>query len=305
MLCLLALAVFASGMALSRGAIPASEIDNAFTAFQSEIEKELVASRRGSDTQLRQHAAETYERLFRKQLTRAKLDDLSSADLDLIHRAAEIAGTYAIEERHARDMVAILDELSRRGDATKLHYSATYRMLVAVRDFAGARRLAAKYPAEEFEVLPTVRADPDPAKGPSVWTLSDDKNEVVRRRVEMDTGPRIVVVSHPLCHFSRNAVSAIAADDVLGAVFRSYATWIAPQSGTLNLPRLQQWNREHRHFEVALVVRQTEWTFVDYWNTPTFYFLRDGAVVQKVIGWPKEGRREDLLSASRKAGILQ
>lgn len=305
MIRLLAFAVLASGMVLSRGAIPASEIDNAFTTFHSEIEKELAASRQGSDRELRQHAAETYERLFRTQLTRAKLTDLSSADLDLVHRAAEITGTYAIEERYARDMVAILDELSRRGDATKLHYSATYRMLVAVRDFAGARRLAAKYPAEEFEVLPTVRADRESAKGPNVWLLSDDRNEVVRRRVDIDAGPRIVVVSHPLCHFSRNAVSAIASDDVLGPVFRSYATWIAPQSGTLNLLRLQQWNREHRDFRVALVVSQNEWTFVDYWNTPTFYFLKDGAVVQKVIGWPKEGRREELLSASRKAGILQ
>ncbi len=302
----LAFAVFASGIVLSSGAIPASEIDSAFSTFHSEVEKEVAASRRGSDTQLRQHAAETYERLFRTRLTRASLNDLSSADLDLVHRAAETAGTYALEERYARDMVAILNELSRRGDTTKLHYTTTYRMLVAVRDFAGARRLAAKYPAEEFEVLPTVRADLESAKGPSIWLLNDDRSEVVRRRLDIvEAGPTIVVVSHPLCHFSRNAVSAIASDDVLGPVFRSYATWIVPQSGTLNLPALQRWNREHRDFEVALVVRQAEWTFVDYWNTPTFYFLKDGAIVQKVIGWPKEGRREDLLSASRKAGILQ
>jgi hypothetical protein len=286
---------------LASGTIVSSEIDNAFTEYRAGIERELAASRGGSHVQLRQHAIEQYERYFGK----AKLSELSSLDLDLILRAAGIAGTYAPEERYARDMVAVLDELSRRGDATKIHSGATYRMLVAVRDLDGARRVAAKYPAEKFEALPTVRMDPRSAKGPRVWSTSDDPNEVVQRRVALDDGPRIVVVSHPRCHFSRNAVAAIAGDDVLGPIFRTYATWIAPQNGALYLPALQRWNREHGDFPVALVVRQTEWTFVDYWNTPTFYFLKDGVVVEKVVGWPREGHRDELLSASRKAGLIR
>jgi hypothetical protein len=300
MIRLYAFAIFASTIA-----IPSAEIDTAFSRFESEIRREVVASHEGSHSQLRRHANEAYEKFVGTRLTRASLNGLSSADLALFLRAAEMAGTYAAEERYARDMTAILDELSRRGDAGNVHYTAAYRMLVAVRDFAGARRLAAKYPAGEFEVLPAVRIDREPAKGPSVWVPGDDPHEVVQRRVDVAAGPRIVVVSHPSCHFSRNAMSAIAADDTLGPLFRSHATWIAPQSGTLNLPALQRWNREHRDFAVALVVRQTEWTFVDYWNTPTFYFLKDGAIVQKVIGWPKEGHREELLAASRKAGMLQ
>lgn len=296
MIRLCAFVVFASGIVVS----PA--IDRAFSAFQSEIEREVVASHQGSHTRLRQHATDTYEKFIPK----AKWSDLPSGDLDLILRAAEMAGTWAPEERYARDMVSVLDELSRRGDATKIHIDATYRMLVAVRDLAGARRLAAKYPAGTFEELPaTVRTDPEPATGPRVWSLSDDANEVVQRRMNLNDGSRIVVVSHPRCHFSRNAVTAIASDDVLGPLFRAHASWIAPQSGTLHLPALQRWNREHPDFAVALVVRQAEWPFVDYWNTPTFYFLKDGAVVQKVIGWPKEGRREELLAASRATGMLR
>lgn len=300
MMRLCAFAIFASGIFH-----PTPEIDRAFTSFESGIEKELAASHDRSHTQLRRHATEAYERLFGSRLRGGSLHELTSGDLDLILRAAEIAGTYAPEEGHARDMTAVLEELSRRGDATKVHYTATYRMLVAVRDLAAARRLAAQYPAGTFESLPVVRGEPGPAKGPNVWVPGHDPNQVVHRRVDVEPGPRIVVVSHPSCHFSRKAMSAIAADDVLGPLFRSHATWIAPQSGTLNLPVLHRWNREHRGFEVALAVRQSEWTFVDYWNTPTFYFLKDGAVVQKVIGWPKEGRRQELLAASRNAGMLQ
>lgn len=300
MIRLCAFALFASGIL-----VPTAEIDQAFTRFGADIDKELAASHEGSHTRLHRHVHESYERLFGSRLRKASLNGLSSGDLDLILRAAETAGTYAPEERYARDMTAILEELSRRGDARKVHYLATYRMLVAVRDLAGARRVAADYPAGKFEALPAVRIDPAAAHGPGVWVPGDDPQEVVQRRVDVAAGPRIVVVSHPSCHFSRNAMSAIAADDVLGPVFRSHAMWIAPQSGMLNLPVLQRWNREHRDFEVALAVRQTEWPFVDYWNTPTFYFLKDGAVVQKVIGWPKEGRREELLAAARKAGMLR
>ena len=43
---------------------------------------------------------------------------------------------------------------------------------------------------------------------------------------------------------------------------------------------------------------------IDYWGTPTFYFLQNGVVRAKVTGWPKEGRRAELLAALRQVGLI-
>jgi hypothetical protein len=43
---------------------------------------------------------------------------------------------------------------------------------------------------------------------------------------------------------------------------------------------------------------------IDSWGTPTFYVLKDGAVTAKVDGWPKAGRRRELLAALHKVGLV-
>lgn len=46
-----------------------------------------------------------------------------------------------------------------------------------------------------------------------------------------------------------------------------------------------------------------EWPMIDDWATPIFYFLRDGRLVAKVIGWPRGGRVAGLETAIRDVGL--
>lgn len=54
---------------------------------------------------------------------------------------------------------------------------------------------------------------------------------------------------------------------------------------------------------IAFSARREDWPFVDDWSSPTFYFLRQGKLVAKVTGWPKEGRRAEFSAALHQLGL--
>ena len=112
----------------------------------------------------------------------------------------------------------------------------------------------------------------------------------------------MVVISHPLCHFSRNAMAAIEADPALSkAMARSL--WLAPVDRKLNLEVIRQWNGEHPEHPMVIAFDRAEWPDFDSWSTPMFYFLRDGKLVSVVEGWPSEGNKEALLKAAEQIGL--
>jgi hypothetical protein len=50
--------------------------------------------------------------------------------------------------------------------------------------------------------------------------------------------------------------------------------------------------------------KREEWPMIERWETPVFYFFRDGRVVGKVIGWPVAGRKNEIRRSLRRAGLL-
>lgn len=43
------------------------------------------------------------------------------------------------------------------------------------------------------------------------------------------------------------------------------------------------------------IYRQSDWTAIDTWSTPTFYFFRNGRRVGKLSGWAPGGEGERTL----------
>lgn len=158
----------------------------------------------------------------------------------------------------------------------------------------------------ELEVLPELHEAPDLIAGhPTEWAVDPNKHELLRRSVDLHQSTQVVIISHPLCHFSQAAMHDIQADPVLSKIFEANARWLIPQGNHLDFGVVQQWNREHPGQQAALAFRRDEWPMIDSWATPTFYFLKNGVVNAKVEGWPKEGRRSELLTALRQVGLLQ
>lgn len=230
----------------------------------------------------------------------------SDAELAAWFDAAHVVIIHQPEAQPARDLVRVLAALEARGLAEPAHYHAAQEGLLAARLLDEAQAFTREHAAQGLAPLPTFVTAPGLAvDAPSEWAVHPQRHELLRRPVSGLPSTGIVVVGHPFCHFTQDAVRDIEADPLLAGLFAAHAKWIAPQSGRMrDVAAIQQWNRDHPDGAMTLAYRESDWPAIDYWGTPTFYFLRDGQVVEQVTGWPTEGRRAELLAGLRELGLL-
>ncbi|PZQ15345.1 MAG: hypothetical protein DI564_08370 [Rhodanobacter denitrificans] len=232
-------------------------------------------------------------------LTAAELDALPDASLDLLFRAAEIPVGYTLDPYYAEQMNAAYERLAARSRVEPRHRRSMFEAWIMLRRFDAARRIADAAP--DAGHLPLLHETPVPSGAPALWAPDDGADALTRRPADL-TRPRIVVVSHPLCGFSQNAARQIAADPELAPRFADRSLWLLPQTATLDVEQVRAWQRAHAPFRMAYVDLQRHWPGMDEWGTPTFYFFKDGRVVHKVVGWPAQGRKADLLEGLARIG---
>ena len=158
-------------------------------------------------------------------------------------------------------------------------------------------------PDEAFPLQPTIKGQA--STGSPAFLQARDASHRVFDRVPVDVtkGARVIVVGHPYCHFTRNAVAAIDEQPKLSEAIGKVAMFIMPPRRTLDSTEAEDWNKAHPREAMHLVERKTDWPMVDSWDTPTFYFLRDGRVVTKVTGWPRGGHMSELLAGLASIGV--
>lgn len=225
-------------------------------------------------------------------LAGSDLAGLSDTSLDLLFRAAEITAGYTLDACYVEQMALAYGELTARARADLRHRRSLFEAWVMVRRFAQARQLSAVTP--DAGRLPVLREAPLAADTPAVWALAEDGNALVHQAVDLQR-TRIVVVSHPACSFSQRAAQSIAADPQLGPAFAQLSLWLLPQTATIDVDQVQAWQRAHTPYPMVYVDRQQQWPMIDYWGTPTFYFIRNGVLLHKVVGWPSGGHSAELL----------
>jgi hypothetical protein len=245
-----------------------------------------------------------YEEFFASAHLNQQLNHVDSGDLDLLYRAASIVEYDTVDEKYLSDMQLYLDALQQRDLASDREAISMYKALVSARRLTEADEFSRRHPQLEMKALPTLHEASSIAGGlPTELALDIDRRELVRRNVDLHQAAQIVVVGHPSCHFTQNAMRDIQADPVLGDIFRSHAMWLAPQESEFDWDRFEQWNRSHPGQELTIAFRRDEWPMIDTWNLPTFYFFKDGALRAKFFGWPEKGRRAELLSALQEIGL--
>lgn len=236
-------------------------------------------------------------------LTNSDLELLSNYDLRIYQRASRTLAFYTHDSQFLRRAERAFVKLEQRNVVTQHDFSSLFRAYVQFRDFDRAAALALRHIGMEHEALPEFTGLDDALTGPTVLTLRKDG---VISRVPAGlarSGPQVVVASHPLCHFSENAVRAIAQDADLAAMFHGRTLWLMPQDGALNLEAVSEWNIQFPDYEMRWAYRTGDWPMIKRWATPNFYFYRDGELVDTVIGWPPEGQRDALIAAFAKIGI--
>lgn len=246
-------------------------------------------------------ASSIYQEQISDQQNIKSWEKKTVSELELLFRAAYILVTNTQNHEHIKDMNGLLSEMEKRGSVRKIFYTNLFKALVLTRSFEEARQLQADQPKVNFGKLPSFRDSPAlNQQSPTVWNVDLQKNEYLRQNMQL-RGNHIIVVSHPSCNFSWKALSAIHADPVLSPLFfNKTTTWLLPQSENIELETIRLLNSNFPEINAKIVVYEAEWSQLDTWATPTFYFLKDGVMVAKVVGWPEGGNREKIVAALKK-----
>lgn len=240
---------------------------------------------------------------FSDLLDTSKVSALSDEDLRYAFSAANIAASATSDASITQAMRQVLDALSKRKLATRSDRMNYWGQLVMERRTDEANAYSRANPGDAFPLQPVIKGRAS-AGSPAFLQATDASKQVfISVPVDVTKGARVIVVGHPYCHFTRNAVAAIDQDPKLSEAIGKVAMFIMPPRRTLDSTEAEDWNKVHPQEAMHLVERKTDWPMVDSWDTPTFYFLRDGRVVTKVTGWPREGHMSELLAGLASIGV--
>ena len=232
-----------------------------------------------------------------------QVSELPDEDLQLLLRASLDAGTMSDDASIADTALAAYDEYEKRDLAGSAQTGQVFNLLLASRDFEKAKRFAAAHPRSGLPELPSFEDAAAPAGSPTLWEFSADGRKLERRTV--DLAPVQVIVTAG-CHFSADAAEDISADPVLGPVFRRHARWLSLAPGREDLDAILTWNRKFPGAKMTPIHDRAEWSIFPRWSMPVFHIVRDGKIVESVVGWPRNPteNREPLIAALKRAGLL-
>jgi hypothetical protein len=247
----------------------------------------------------------SYEGNFREHLTLTNLKSIDNRGLDFILRSIYTVAFYTFNPTYLEDASLVMQELESRGAATNNQKTLFHKILVGYRKFEEARNYSKDNPHLETEPVPWIgENNGDAAGGPLVYRVSKDRHELIPTNVESYGNDILLVITHPLCSFSRNAMAAIENDSSILDAIGDRVVWMTPASTRLNFNEIQEWNREHLSIEIVIAHTHQDWPMVDSWATPQFFLLRNGTVLDSFSGWPTGGSRDRLVELLRRGGML-
>jgi hypothetical protein len=248
--------------------------------------------------------ARSYDADFAEIQTPERVSRLSNADLGLLFGATFAAQFYTQGSKYIHDMQLDLTTLERRGHATDAEYQQMYNAFVGNRLFSDAQRLAASHSRVAFPFLPKYVDRTIRDGKPTVMALSSDGSTLVRKTFDLSAPAQVVIIASPLCHFAQYSLKDIQGDSALRTLFSKHATWLVPpDDNSTPFTAIRQWNQSHPGEQMKIAYAMNEWPMFDRWQLPTFYFLKRDHVVSEVVGWPRTGRRMEVLAALRKIGL--
>ncbi|MET4568984.1 hypothetical protein [Rhodanobacter soli] len=286
---------------------PATD-DTATSTLEPAYARLLAAERADGGTTQVQAVAHSYAAEFAPAQADARRRALGDRDAELLFRAAALAFQATGQPDYLADMRRDFAELQRRHRIDRPHASDFYdALLIAHRDDE-ARALLAAHPAIKRNPPPLMRSFSRIRNGqPSLWvaTPGTRKRELVRFRFNIRAPAQVIVLASTGCHFAANAARDIEADPLLRDLFREYGQWVAPPSEVTAFDAVREWNEAHPALRLGIAYDNAALPMVERFETPAFYFLDHGTVVDTVVGWPPGGNLDAIRRGLRKIDLLR
>lgn len=282
--------------------------DDATGSLEAAYDRLLAATEHSEGDAQGQAISRSYAAEFAPAQTDARRHALGNRDAEFLFRAATLAFNTTSQPDYLSDMRRDFAELERRHRVDRPHASDLYDALLAAHRGDEARALLAAHPAIERSPPPLMRSFGRIRNGqPSLWvaTPGTRKRELVRFRFNIRAPAQVIVLASTGCHFSANAARDIEADPLLRDLFREYGQWVAPPSEVTAFDAVREWNEAHSALRLGIAYDNAALPMVERFETPVFYFLDHGTVVDSVVGWPRGGNLDAIRRGLRKIDLLR
>lgn len=210
------------GLGMQAAAQAATENQNLTPAEQAYLAfAKLEKAHFGQDDQA-SVPARAYDTRFTPMQSPHSLAQASDRDVAALFRASSSVSFYAPSASHLTDLRHDFAELEKRGMATDEQRQDVFQALFQSRDFTEMQRFAASHP--NAGLPPPVTSDPAFSPGQMHSLLSVTGPHPVHPSVAVTpSGPFVVVISHPGCHFTQHAIQAIEDDEALRAMIKDHS----------------------------------------------------------------------------------
>ena len=252
--------------------------------------------------------AQEYAADFAPAQNDAQRHALDDRDAEFLFRAAILAFRMTSQVSYLTDVRHDFAELQRRHRIDRPQLGDFHDALLTAHHDDEARALLAAHPALERNPPPSMRTFNRVRKGqPSLWVATPDtrKRELVRFRFNIRAPSQVIVLASTGCHFSATAAHDLEADPLLRDLFREFGQWVAPPDEVTAFDAVRDWNQAHPALRLGIAYDNATLPMVERIETPVFYFLDHGTVVDTVVGWPPGGNLDAIRRGLRKIDLLR
>lgn len=257
----------------------------------------------GNNSELRQRFDALFSILFDNPEAIGKLP---AHELLYLMRSIELISSDSPSPETLEQLRDVVAAMNNAGISQAQDFRSVYDTLLKLHRFDEAKRYALDHPAANLPQLPRM-VDRFTNNAPlfSIWRPNNDTTSLVR--TALDLGPmQILVIAG--CHFSEDAAEDISMDPVLGPVFAAHAHWLLLPPGQEDQDAVREWNQRFPAAQASQIYDRKEWALLPPgWSMPAFLVVRDGKVIERITGWPREpgANRQPLVDALKRAGLIE
>jgi len=271
-------AFFAFAVSAAPGGAPADTLYGQLADLNAQLRGETGQSRGDAVVRL-------YRRLIADvhPCSQAAAGDFNNDDL---FRATAFAELYSLEAADVDALGCLYRKLAAAGVSTNWHAQAYAGALVTVSRYAEANALRQRAAAPGLPVLPQLKVSwADTRQGWRMLSIQDRMHAQVQAWNPDAHRAHIVAVVHPACAFSVRALSEIEQRAELHWL-RDNVLLVVPPDASLPLDGILAWNTAHPRLPMHPMYLRADWKALASLDTPTFYVVRDGQVLESFEGWP-------------------
>lgn len=205
---------------------------------------------------------------------------------DDLFRATAFAELYSLEAADVDTLGCLYRKLAAAGALTNWHTQTYAGALVSVSRYSEANELRTRTEVPGLPVLPELQVVR--ASAGQEWrmlSIQDRMHAQVQAWNQHAQHPQVVAVVHPACAFSVRALSEIEQRPELQWL-RDNLLLVVPPDASLPLNGLLEWSAAHPTLAMHPMYVRADWKPLTSLDTPTFYLVRDGQVIDSFEGWP-------------------